>query len=398
MCGSSCALVPRVMDFAMKAPVISDLPKCRNVSGISSGRWPSRSATSAFVTRLNLEWGQRWLFLQACVFPMEVSYHLYCDVFFLVWEMIKGGDNGTCWAWHVRRALRYCLWRWLHSNLQHCFEKGGCSWYFLLGIVWAGAACRHVWWHFFLTCLGLQMKFFSSTQNRKDGKHGNIMGTFITQHSLNRFSLQKMANWFEICVGRANLGNSPKTTAICCVYMQIIFWYFLILSHFTQYTHLHFSIPHFGVFLCFFFPFFVPPGPCCCRRNSGVAALSDGGTLDMPSDGAWRSWGSGWSWCWTRCKRCPLQKYMKLSELKPFLGFTKKTHHKVKTSPPMFEFWWNVFSCAMKLRQIPWFVVPFWAFFFPGLNIQSVGFSWLNFSMGWIVGCGRSWGKTTRVF
>ena len=28
------------------------------------------------------QWGQRWLFLQACVFPMEVSYHLYCDVFF----------------------------------------------------------------------------------------------------------------------------------------------------------------------------------------------------------------------------------------------------------------------------------------------------------------------------
>ena len=74
------------------------------------------------------QWGKRWLFLQACVFPMEVSYHLYCDVF-LVWEMIKGGDDGTCWAWHVRRALRYCLWRWLHSNLQHCFEKGGCSWY-----------------------------------------------------------------------------------------------------------------------------------------------------------------------------------------------------------------------------------------------------------------------------
>lgn len=141
MCGSSCVLVPereqgRVMDFAMKAPVILDLPKCRNVSGISSGRWPSRSATSAFVTRLNLEPahfltnGAKGGYFCKLVCS-RWKYHItFTAMFFLVWEMIKGGDNGTCWAWHVRRALRYCLWRWLHSNLQHCFEKGGCSWYF----------------------------------------------------------------------------------------------------------------------------------------------------------------------------------------------------------------------------------------------------------------------------
>lgn len=103
--------------------------------GISSGRWPSRSATSAFVTRLNLEPAHfRTSGAKSGYFCKLVcsrwKYHItFIAMFFLVWEMIKGGDNGTCWAWHVRRALRYCLWRWLHSNLQHCFEKGGCSWY-----------------------------------------------------------------------------------------------------------------------------------------------------------------------------------------------------------------------------------------------------------------------------
>ena len=185
------------------------------------------------------------------------------------------------------------------------------------------------------------MKFFSSTQNRKDGKHGNIMGTFITQHSLNRFLFRRWRIRSRFALAGPIWGNSSKTTAVCCVYANN-FWYFLILSHFTQYTHLRFSIPHFGVF-CVFFPFFVSPGPCCCRGNSGVAALSNGGTFDMPSDGAWRSWGSGWSWC-------PLQKYMKLSELKPFLGFTKKTNHKVKTSPPIFEFWFQCFFLCHEIE------------------------------------------------
>ena len=94
MCGSSCVFVPdreqgRVMDFAMKAPVILDLPKCRNV--------PRNFIRTVTFTQCNKcicdapelgagtlpnQWGQKWLFLQACVFPMEVSYHLYCDVFF----------------------------------------------------------------------------------------------------------------------------------------------------------------------------------------------------------------------------------------------------------------------------------------------------------------------------
>lgn len=84
----------RVMDFAMKAPVILDLPKCRNVSGISSGRWPSRSATSAFVTRLNLEPAHfRTSGAKGGYFCKLVcsrwKYHItFTAMFFLVWEMI----------------------------------------------------------------------------------------------------------------------------------------------------------------------------------------------------------------------------------------------------------------------------------------------------------------------
>ena len=41
---------------------------------------------------------------------------------------------------------------------------------------------------------------------------------------------------------------------------------------------------------------------------------------------------------------------MKLSELKPFLGFTKKTNHKVKTSPPIFEFWFQCFFLCHEIE------------------------------------------------
>lgn len=223
----------------------------------------------------------------------------------------------------------------------------------LLGIVWAGTACRHVWWHFFLTCLGPHMKFFSSTQNRKDGKHG-IMGTFITQHSLNRFLFRRWRIRSRFALAGPIWGNSSKTTAVCCVYANN-FWYFLILSHFTQYTHLRFSIPHFGVFCVFFHFLFLPdlvvvaeiqelqrfqtgePLTCLVMAPGGLEA-PDGVGVHYKNIWNYQSWNPSW-------------------------GLPKKQIIKLKHRHQSLSFGFNVFSCAMKLRQIPWFVVPFRAFF-----------------------------------
>ena len=196
---------------------------------------------------LSNQWGQRWLFLQACVFPMEVSYHLYCDVFFGM-----RGDKGRG-QWYVLSMTCAAGPEVLLVKMV-AFESSTLLWerwlflvFFCLGLFGrarlAGMFGDISFWHVWVR----------STQNRKDGKHGNIMGTFITQHSLNRFLFRRWRIRSRFALAGPIWGNS-KTTAVCCVYANN-FWYFLMLSHFTQYTHLRFSIPHFGVVFSFHFLF-----------------------------------------------------------------------------------------------------------------------------------------------
>lgn len=163
--------------------------------------------------------------------------------------------------------------------------------------------------------------------------------------------------------------------------MPIIFWYFLILSHFTQYTHLSFSIPHFGVFSVFFHFLFLPdlvksrkfkelqrfqtgePLTCLVMAPGGLEAPDGAGVEHVAKDVHYKNIWNYQSW-------------------NPSWGLPKKQIIKLKH-------WHQCLSFGELFFPVPWDWGKFhglWShfgrFFFLGWTYKASGFSRLNFFHG----------------